>query len=123
MINEDCEYLQSASGESGGLSSADTTCGSINNFLTRSIDHIFSPDSVDSFDASCNTCKHFVRRAMTPEEKSERNVFGMPGYCQKKDIDTRGWQRGQYCGFENADCYENRRTGMRPKDGCKLEAA
>jgi hypothetical protein len=94
-------------------------CGNVNNTMTKLFDAWFGPDEVDSFDASCNTCKHFRRRPMTPEEKSKRNIFGMPGDCQKKNIVVTGWQRGQYCGFENADCYENRRTNMRPHEACK----
>jgi hypothetical protein len=91
----------------------------LNNSLTRVFDSAFGPDEVDSFDASCNTCKHFERRPMNPKEKSERNIFGMPGHCGKFDRPTVAWQRGQFCGFENASCYENRRTGMRHSEACR----
>lgn len=85
----------------------------LNDGMTRMMDAQLGPDGTDAFDASCNTCKHFVRKAMSPEEKAERNIFGMPGRCAAKDVPVRGWQRGQHCGFENALCYENRRTGKR----------
>jgi hypothetical protein len=98
------------------LSASTESCISMNNSLTSFYDAILGPDGTDTFDASCNTCKHFNRRAMTALEKSERNIFGMPGRCELKHIDVRGWQRGQYCGFENSDCYENRRTGKRPHE-------
>ncbi len=113
---EDFEYLKNATGDSGVLSSL--SLDSINNNLTTFFDQIYGPDEVDSCDASCNTCKHFVRKGMNPQERSERNIYGMPGRCAVKEIEVFGQRRGIYCGFENADCYENRRTGMRPKDAC-----
>lgn len=117
----DTEYIETLSGEAGSLADAARLFGKINNGLTTAFDAYFGPDEVDSFDASCNTCKHFQRRPMTSIEKSGRNIFGMPGLCELKNIPTTGWQRGQYCGFENASCYENRRTGMRPADSCNLK--
>lgn len=108
--------ISELTGEAGGLAGTAKACHGINDGLTKSFDAIFGPDHVDTFDASCNTCKHFQRRNMTPVEKAERNIFGMPGLCLLKDIPTRGWQRGQYCGFENAKRYENRRTGKRPSE-------
>jgi hypothetical protein len=118
-MSQDFDYLVGHSGSNIDLSK----CGDINNGMTKMFDAIWSPDEVDSFDASCNTCKNFQRKPMTPEEKAERSIFGMPGRCELKSIPVRGWQRGQFCGFENADCYENRRTGMRPKDACRIEKA
>lgn len=118
-MQSDTEYVESASGEAGVLANVGRLSGKMNDGLTRAFDAFFGPNEVDSFDASCNTCKHFQRKPMTPIEKSERNIFGMPGQCALKEIPTTGWQRGQYCGFENASCYENRRTGMRPADACK----
>lgn len=120
-VNSDFAYIQDASGEGGDLAQAVELCDALNQALTQSLDSIFSSDVMDSFDASCNTCRHFQRKPMTPEEKRERNIFGMPGHCAKKDIAVRGWQRGQYCGFENAACYENRRTGMRPAEACRVQ--
>lgn len=94
--------------------------GHINDGLTRAFDGLlWSPDEVDAFDASCNTCRHFVRKPMTPEEKRERNLYGMPGQCQLKQIPVSGWQRGQFCGLENGACYENRRTGMKHAEACR----
>lgn len=118
-MSDDFEFLRGNSGANLDLSG----CSRINDALTKVFDSLWSPDEVDSFDASCNTCKHFQRKPMTAEEKAERNIFGMPGLCGKKHIAVRGWQRGQYCGFENADCYENRRTGMRPSEACKQARA
>lgn len=112
------EYIKSNSGVNVDLS----LCGKLNDGMTRVLDGIFGPNEVDSFDASCNTCRHFERRAMTAQEKAERNIFGMPGRCAKKDMPVRGWQRGQFCGFENRDCYENRRTGMKPGQACMLRS-
>lgn len=112
-------YIERLSGDAGELHSATKTFNELNNSMTKFFDALFSPEEVDSFDASCNTCKYFARKPMTPEEKKDRNIFGMPGNCTKKDIPTRGWHRGQYCGFENKDCYENRRTGMKPIEACK----
>lgn len=113
----DFEQVESDSGPQGGLASAMGAFAGLNDGLTRFHDGIFGPDSTDTFDASCNTCKHFLRKAMTAEEKAERNIFGMPGHCAKKDRPTIAWHRGQFCGYENAECYENRRTGLTPAQG------
>jgi hypothetical protein len=125
----DNEYLEMISGQipvevdAEGHTVKEIPFGSIpsqaNDKLTSAFDAIFGPDEVDSFDASCNTCKHFQRKSMTPEEKKQRNTFGMPGHCAKKDIPLVGWQRGQFCAYENAECYENRRMGMTYQQACK----
>jgi hypothetical protein len=113
--NSDAGLLEIISGEGGSLSKGAWAADKFNNALTDKFDAFFgSADNTDTFDASCNTCKHFQRRQMTALEKSERNIGGMPGICSLKSIATTGWHRGQYCGFENAECYENRRTGLRP---------
>ena len=114
MKETDCEFIESISGEDGHLAKSVKTMDRLNGSMTKFLDYLWGPDGTDTFDASCNTCKHFDRKSMTPEEKKERNIYGMPGRCQKKDIAVRGWHRGQYCGFENVQCYENRRTGMTP---------
>jgi hypothetical protein len=117
QLETDTEYIFSMSGAGGGLRLLVGHVDSCNNALTSSLDRMFgSVNGTDTFDASCNTCKHFVRAAMTPEEKALRNIAGMPGTCDLKQIEVRGWQRGQFCGFENAACYENRRTGQRPHE-------
>lgn len=110
------DYIKNFSGESGGLSLLAKEFTGLNESLTKHLDKTFSPEDVDSYDASCNTCKSFERKPMSSEQKRERNIFGMPGYCNKKNVNVTGWQRGQYCGFENGECYENRRTGMKPSE-------
>lgn len=104
--------LERDCGPQGSLAGLVGVCNNLNDSLTRINDSILGADGTDAFDASCNTCKHFQRKPMTGEEKANRNIYGMPGRCEKKDIAVTGWQRGQFCGFENAACYENRRTEM-----------
>jgi hypothetical protein len=112
----DFEILDEVSGGAGGFQKSMQACDKLNDGLTALSDAISSPDETDSFDASCNTCKHFQRHAMTPEQRAERSRNGMPGHCLLKDVPVKGWHRGHHCGFENESCYENRRTGMRPNE-------
>ncbi len=105
----DFDILESATGPQGDLAESARLCHALNTSLTRVFDLAFGVDGTDSFDKSCNTCKHFVR------EKFDKSVnppaiYGFPGRCAKKDIPTVGWPRGQYCGFENSECYENRKN-------------
>jgi hypothetical protein len=48
---------------------------------------------------------------MSPDERRERNIYGMPGQCGKKKIAVVAWHRGQL-DEKNEECYENRRTGL-----------
>ena len=114
------EYIEDVSGESGVLAKFVGLFNKANASLTAAMDAFANSEETDSFDASCNTCMHFARKPMTPLEKSERNIFGMPGTCLLKSVEVRGWQRGQDCSFDNAACYENRRTGMRWRDGVQV---
>lgn len=83
----DSEYLEGMASE---LSSVIATIGRTNENLTRLYDVLSDPDETDTFDASCNTCRSFERKPMTPEEKTHRNIYGMPGRCAKKDVQVRG---------------------------------
>ena len=115
-VESDFEYIKDLSGEGGALAQANSVFDKINDGLTGFFDSLLGPDATDAYDASCNTCKHFARKPMTAEEKRLRNIYGMPGECLLKQIPTNGFQRGIYCGWENEQCYENRRTGKRPAD-------
>jgi hypothetical protein len=111
------DYIGSFSGAAGGLAKVMKGYSDLNDTLTKCADQWFgSADNTDTFDASCNTCKHFSRSPMTPEEKRQRSTFGMPGLCQIKDIPVVGWHRGKYCGIENDLCYQNRRTDLGPNE-------
>lgn len=113
----DFDFVDEASGASGDLAKGIQVCVALNSNLTGLLDAIEGPDGTDTFDASCNTCKHFVRARF---DKKEHNpaIFGFPGSCAQTGDAATGWPRGQYVGMK---CYENRRTGKKANGG-KLDS-
>lgn len=110
---DDCSHLEQLSGPNGALANVAKLCHALNTRMTKAFDSLFDPEATDTLDASCNTCKHFQREAFDRKFHSI-STYGFPGYCVKLHKKTTGWPRGQYDGFNNDSCYENRRTGLTP---------
>jgi hypothetical protein len=109
----DQEYVEYASGAAGGLAKSVELFGKINDGLTAMMDATEGPNETDAFDASCNTCTHFLRERFDRKERLV-SIWGFPGTCSKFDVRVVGWPRGLLCGHA---CYKNRRTGSAKTSG------